>query len=159
MRLVFEQRAFSWFDSYDIYDEWGNPAFHVAGQLAWGHKLHIYDAGGNHVGTVREVVFSFPRRFELYRGDAYMGCIRKELSLFRPRFYMDFNGWQVAGDFMGWDYTIVDGAGQLTAHISKELLHFTDTYTIDVCRPEDALNALMVVLAIDADKCSSQSEC
>lgn len=36
MRLLFKQRFFSWFDSYDIYDEDGNTVFTVEGKLAWG---------------------------------------------------------------------------------------------------------------------------
>lgn len=36
MRLWFKQRFFSWFDSYDIYDEDGNTVYTVEGQLAWG---------------------------------------------------------------------------------------------------------------------------
>ena len=50
MKLLFKQRLFSWFDSYDIYDEAGNTAYVVKGQLSWGHKLVIYDAYGNEVG-------------------------------------------------------------------------------------------------------------
>ena len=37
MRLLFKQRFFSWFDSYDIYDEDGNTVFTVEGKLAWGN--------------------------------------------------------------------------------------------------------------------------
>ena len=48
----------------------------------------------------------------------------------------------------------MDGSGRLVATITKEILHWTDTYVIDVERPEDALLSLMVVLAIDAEKCS-----
>ena len=55
MKLLFKQRLFSWFDSYDIYDEAGNTVYVVKGQLAWGHKLIIYDAYGNEVGMVLEV--------------------------------------------------------------------------------------------------------
>ena len=33
---AFKQRMFSWFDSYDIYDEYGNTLFVVKGQLSWG---------------------------------------------------------------------------------------------------------------------------
>ena len=44
MKLLFKQRFFSWFDSYDIYDEAGATLFTVEGQLAWGHTLHINDA-------------------------------------------------------------------------------------------------------------------
>ena len=40
------------------------------------------------------------------------------------------------------------------AAVSKELFHWTDTYVIDVADERDALYALMVVLAIDAEKCS-----
>ena len=40
------------------------------------------------------------------------------------------------------------------AAISKELFQWTDTYAIDVPDPDNALCALMVVLAIDAEKCS-----
>lgn len=36
MKMLFKQRMFSWFDSYDIYDEYGNTLFVVKGQLSWG---------------------------------------------------------------------------------------------------------------------------
>ena len=40
------------------------------------------------------------------------------------------------------------------ARITKELLNWTDTYVIEVANPMDALAVLMLVLAIDAEKCS-----
>lgn len=49
MKLLFKQRLFSWFDSYDIYDEAGNTAFVVKGELAWGHLLRIYNSCGKEV--------------------------------------------------------------------------------------------------------------
>ena len=154
MRLYFRQRFFSWFDSYDIYDETGAVAYTVEGKLAWGHCLHILDSEGYHIATVRERVLTLLPQFELYLGEEYVGCIRKDFTLFRPSFTIDCNGWQVEGSLMEWDYTIVDSMGFDVARISKELLHWTDTYVIDVGQTEDALCALMVVLAIDAEKCS-----
>ena len=55
---------------------------------------------------------------------------------------------------MEWDYSILDRGSNLVATVSKELFHMTDTYVIDVRDPDDALDALMFVLAIDAEKCS-----
>lgn len=52
MKLLFKQRMFSWFDSYDIYDEAGNVMYTVKGQFAWGHCLKIFDACGNEIGTL-----------------------------------------------------------------------------------------------------------
>ena len=152
MKLLFKQRFFSWFDSYDIYDAQGRTVFTVEGKMSWGHRLHILNADGEHIATVKQRVMTFLPRFELYEGDAYVGCITKEFSFFRPSFSVDCNGWAVDGDFMEWDYQIVDASGAVIATVSKELFHMTDTYVIDVVDPEDALHALMVVLAIDAEK-------
>lgn len=73
MRLVFKQRLFSWFDSYDVYDEDGNTVYVVKGELSWGHRLQIYDAYGNRLGTVQEKVFTWRPKFELYVGDRQVG--------------------------------------------------------------------------------------
>lgn len=154
MKLLFKQRLFSWFDSYDIYDEMGNVAYVVKGQLSWGHKLVIYDAAGNEVGMVVQKVLSFLPQFEIYENGNYVGCISKELSFFHPRYDIDYNGWHIEGSFWEWDYTIMDPQNCLVASISKELFHMTDTYVIDIADSQNALHALMFVLAIDAEKCS-----
>ncbi|MBQ5698507.1 MAG: LURP-one-related family protein [Lachnospiraceae bacterium] len=154
MKLLFKQRFFSWFDSYDIYDEDGNSVYTVKGQLSWGHCLKIYDADDHEVGTIQERIFTLLPKFEVYLGDQYVGSISKEFSFFTPRFNIDYNGWHVEGDFFEWDYSILDQSGRQIAEVSKQLFNWTDTYVIDVQNPNDALGALMLVLAIDAEKCS-----
>lgn len=153
MKLLFKQRFFSWFDSYNIYDERENTLFTVEGRLSWGHKLVISDAGGHELGTVKEELLHFLPTFSLRENGCEVGRLQKRLTLFRPRFEIDGFGWEVSGDFMEWDYTIT-GGGRTVADISKRLFRLTDTYEIDVSDPADALRALMVVLAIDAEKCS-----
>ncbi len=154
MKLLFKQRFFSWFDSYDIYDEDGNVIYIVKGQLSWGHRLHILDAAENHIATVNQVILTFLPKFELYLGENCIGTIQKEWTLFMPRYDIDYNGWHIDGDFMEWDYAISNACGNTVASVSKQLFHMMDTYVIDVSNPEDALCALMVALAIDAEKCS-----
>ena len=154
MKLLFKQKFFSWFDSYDVYNEAGQTVYTVKGQLAWGHCLKIYDARGAEVGTVRERILTWLPKFEMYLADRYIGCISKEFTFFRPKFNIDCNGWQVDGDWFEWDYEILDGTGRFIANVSKELWNFTDTYVLDVHNPQDALCVLMLVLAIDAEKCS-----
>ncbi len=154
MKLLFKQRFFSWFCSYDIYDEDGNTVFTVKGQLSWGHKLNVYDASGNHIATLQEKVLSFLPRFEIYIGEECVGTIKKEFTFFKPKFSVDYKGWKIEGDFLEWDYTIYDFDGKYVANVTKKLFNLTDTYTINVGSPDDALAALMLVLAIDAEKCS-----
>ena len=154
MKLLFKQRFFSWFDSYDIYDEASNTMFVVKGELAWGHLLRIYDANGREIGCIKEKILTWLPKFEMYIGDRYAGCISKELTFFTPQYKIDYNGWHVEGDWLEWDYSIINSAGQNVASVSKELWNWTDTYVIDVSNPQDAVYALMLVLTIDAEKCS-----
>lgn len=157
MKLLFKQRMFSWFDSYDIYDEYGEIKYIVKGQLSWGHLLKIYDRNNQEVGYIKERVLTFLPKFEIYVKDNYLGCINKELSFFMPKYNIDFNGWNIEGNWLEWDYNILDYNGQTIANISKQLFNWTDTYVIDVQDSSDALYALMLVLAIDAEKCSRRN--
>ena len=136
MKLLFKQRAFTWFDSYDIFDEAGDTVYTVQGRLAWGHRLEISDAAGNYLGQVRQEVLTFRPRFSLFIGENCVGQLRKEFALFKPVFTLDCNGWEIEGNFWEWDF------------------HWTDTYQMDIADPRDALLCLMIVLAIDAEKCS-----
>lgn len=154
MKLLFKQRIFSWFDSYDIFDESGNTVYTVKGELAWGHLLRIYDAYGQEVGYVKEKVFNWFPKFEMYIHGNYAGSICKEFSFIKPKYHIDYNGWMIDGDLFEWNYTILNGTFQSVASVSKELWNWTDTYVIDVLDPNDAIYALMLVLAIDAEKCS-----
>ena len=152
MKLRFKQRMFSWFDSYDVYDEAGNTVFSVQGRLSWGKKLEIHDASGAHVGTLKQRVMTFLPAFDIYLGERCVGCVQKEFSFFKPKFHIDCNGWNVQGSFWDWDYQITDAMGADVATITKEYFNFTDTYVINVAYTENALPALMLAIAIDCEK-------
>lgn len=126
----------------------------VKGQLSWGHCLKIFDGSGNEIGMVQERIFTLLPKFEMYLGGRYVGCISKEFTFLKPKYNIDCNGWHVEGNFFEWDYEILSVTGMRIAEVSKQLFNWTDTYVIDVRDPEDALCALMLVLAIDAEKCS-----
>ncbi len=154
MQLRFKQRLFSWFDSYDVFDTAENTVYTVKGQFSWGHCLKIFDSLGNEIGMVKERLFTWFPKFEMYVGGRCIGCISREFSWFRPKYSIDCNGWQVNGNFFEWDYRIADSGNRTVATISKEFFNWTDTYVLDIVNPNDALHVLMLVIAIDAEKCS-----
>ena len=102
MKMLFKQRLFSWFDSYDIYAEDGSTLFTVEGKLSWGHCLHILDARGEHIGTVQEKVMTFLPKFELYAYGEYLGCLQREFTLFTPRYTFDCSDWEIEGNWTEW---------------------------------------------------------
>jgi uncharacterized protein YxjI len=122
--------------------------------MGFGHKLEVYDRAGCSVGLLKEKIFRLWPTFEMYMGGNLVGTIQKEITFFRPEFHLDCNGWSINGNWLEWDYDISDGMGLTVAHISKQIFNWTDTYVLDIANDSDALAVLMVVLAIDAEKCS-----
>lgn len=156
MKLILKQKIFSLMDSYDIYDEYDQVVYTVSSRLSWGHKLDVYDPSDHCLATIKEEILTFMPRFSIYIDDHYIGSFQKKLSFLFPKYVLEFNDWSIDGDFMNWNYTISDSYHEI-ATISKELFHFTDVYVIDVHNSQDALYALLVVLAIDAEKCSASN--
>lgn len=153
MKLMMKQRVFSWTDSYDIYDEDGNTKYLVKGEfLSLGHQLHVYNNKNQEIGAVRQRLLTFLPAFEIEIGGVVRGNIRKEMSMFRPRYTIDFNGWSVSGDFMGWEYEATTG-NRTVLHISKQLLAWGDTYVIEIEDSADEQMGLLLVIAIDAANC------
>ncbi len=47
MKLLIKQRVFSWSDTYDVYDENGNPKYFVKNEIfALLHRIHVSDMQG-----------------------------------------------------------------------------------------------------------------
>ena len=65
-----------------------------------------------------------PAYFELYENGKYIGRIKKKLTLFSPGFDIDFNGWQVDGNLLEWDYTIRDAQGRMGGHGEQRAVPF-----------------------------------
>lgn len=91
--------------------------------------------------------------FEIEIAGKYYGRVVKRFTMFKPKYDVDYNGWRIEGNFMGWDYDVYDGS-HTVMHISKELFRWGDTYVIDIMNPEEELMGLMLVIAIDAANCS-----
>lgn len=154
MKLLIRQRVFSWTDSYDVYDESGDAKYFIKAEFfALGHQLHVYDQSHRKLGVIHQKILTLLPAFEIEVGGKIIGTIQKQFSFFIPKYEIDYNGWRVEGDFLGWDYDVYSGCSTVI-HISKELLHWGDTYVLDFKDPADELNGLLLVPAIDAANCS-----
>ena len=102
---------------------------------------------------IREKLLTLLPVFEIDIDGVNMGRVEKRFSLFRPKYDVDFKDWRVEGNFLGWDYDVYSGCSSVV-HISKEPLHWGDTYVINIQNPADELAAMMLVIAIDAANCT-----
>lgn len=151
MKLLIKQRVFSLTDSYDVYDENENPKYYVKGEMfSWGHRLHIYvKETEKEVGFINQKLLSLMPVFEIELQGQKMGSVRKKFNILHNNYVIDYNGWQVDGDFMGWNYKVHENES-LVLQITKEPLHWGDTYILDYDNLENELQGLLLVIAIDA---------
>lgn len=158
MQLRIRQRVFSWTDSYDVFDENGQARYEVRAEfLALGHQIHVYDKQtGREVGAIRQKLLTFLPQFEIVIDGQTLGRVHKEFSFLLPRYRVDYRGWDVEGDFMGWDYRVKRGDATVMT-ISKELFQLSDTYVLRFQNPADELPGLLLVIAIDAANCSQDN--
>lgn len=153
MKLLIKQRVFSWSDTYDIYDEEENPKYFVQAEVfSWGHQLHVYDRFDNEIGVIRQKVLSFLPEFLIEIQGEVVGTIYKNFTFFKNNYEVDFKGWQVEGDYTGWNYDVYDG-DELILNISKKLFTWGDTYVLDFADESDEIEGLLLVIAIDAANC------
>ena len=154
MRLCIKQRVFSWTDSYDVYDENGVARYFVQAEfLTLGHQIHVYEKQtGREVGSIHQRLLTFLPTFDIIVDGQSQGCVSKQFSLFTPRYEVDYRGWDVEGDLLGWDYSVHQGNLEIM-NISKQWLSWGDTYTLQYSNPAHEMPGLLLVLAIDAANC------
>lgn len=154
MQLLIKQRVFSWTDTYDVYDERGQSRYFVKAELlALGHHIHVYRRDtGEEVGAIHQRLLTFLPKFDIEIGGRMVGTVSKELSLFRPKYVVDYKDWDVEGDILQWNYSVCQ-RGLEVMSIHKEWLSWGDTYVLDYSNPAFELPGLMIVLAIDAANC------
>lgn len=158
MKLLIKQRLFTLTDNYYVYDETEEVRYEVQQAFfALGHQFHVYDRRADErseeVGYIRQKLFSLMPTFEILINGQVVGTVRKEFTLLRPRYHVDFKNWDVEGDLMGWDYRVTCGSREVLS-ISKELFNWTDTYAMTYQNPADEIPGLLLVIAIDAVNCS-----
>lgn len=155
MELLIKQRVFSWTDTYDVYDETGEAKYFVKVEFfSLGHQIHVYDKRtGTELGSIHQRLLTLMPTFDIVIDGQVRGTVRKRFTLFRENYEVDYRGWEVEGDFLGWDYRVMQGTQEVMS-ISKELFRWGDTYALHYNNPANEFPGLLLVIAIDAANCS-----
>ena len=150
MKLYLKQKVFSWGDKFHLYDENEDICYSVEGEIfSFGKKLHVYDVLDNEAAYIRQEVLTLLPCYHIERPDGSDYEVVKEFSFLQPYYTVSDLDWEVSGDFWAHDYQIYE-AGQLIVDVSKAWFTWGDVYEIDINDTVDEVNALCVVLVIDA---------
>lgn len=150
MKFYIKQKVFSWKDKFTIYNECGNEAYFVEGELfSIGKKLNLFDTNHNQLAHIHQKVLSFLPRYFIEIDGKDVAEVVKHFTLFTQKFSVTGYDWQVDGDFLAHEYRIYRD-NYTVATISKEWFTFGDAYSINITDGVEPVSVLCVVLIIDA---------
>ena len=157
MKLYIKQKVFSLRDRFTVKDEYGRDVYSVSGELlSLGKRLHIYDNSGMEAAFVKERLLTLLPKLIISAGGMRDVEMARKFSLFSPYYVIPDIDWEISGSFTEHSYKITH-RGRTVAKISKAWFTWGDSYEISVTDPEDALMALAVVIAIDADQANDNA--
>lgn len=152
MKLYIEQKIFSIWGRYSVYQENGDIAYNVQAYPALGKKMIIRDQNNVEVGMLKQELIHFLPTFQVWRKGQKVGYVSCKVSFLRPRLVMNYKGWNVTGDVWNWNYQVNDKRHRPIASVHLKIWHITQHYEINAANDADALDVLMLALAISALK-------
>ena len=145
-----KQKILSFVDKFSIYDEGGNEAYWVEGELfSIGKKLDLFDKDNNHKAHIHQKVLSFLPRYFIQMNGEDVAEVVKHFTFFNQKFSVTGFDWQVDGDFLAHEYEI-HRDNYIIATISKEWFTLGDAYSINITDGVEPTSVISVVLIIDA---------
>jgi len=149
--LYIQQKNFFWTDKFYVKNESGENLYLVEGELlSWGKRLHIFNSESKEVAFLKQRVWSWMPKYELFVEGDMKAEINRNFSFFKPHYTVTGPDWDITGDFLAHNYVITQN-GEAVVTISKKWLSWGDTYELDIKDSVNEVLALSVVLAIDAD--------
>ncbi|UUX33620.1 LURP-one-related/scramblase family protein [Fundicoccus culcitae] len=161
MQLYMEQKMFSFKQDFDVFDEDGQPVYHVEGKMfSFGRQMTIYDAKTHsELAFIKQKTLAWLQTLDIFRNGQLEGSVTKKFSLFKPQYDIKQLGWKIEGDVWGYDYQILDDEGYLIASINKKVWSWSDAFEINIYDDEDyyvdPVIVMAVVIAIDVAKDNS----
>ncbi len=152
-----KQELWSLGGRFNISDETGMPYYQCEGSLFRVPKrFTITDMQGNLVSQIEKEFLTFLPKFKVNLACGESFFVRKEWTLFKPRYRIDNLNMVIQGDFWDMDFDLVRD-GQLVARISQEWFRLTSTYNIEVYDDSYADLVISLVVAIDYVKAMEAS--
>ncbi|WP_423187618.1 LURP-one-related/scramblase family protein [Alishewanella sp. d11] len=151
MKYLIKQKLLSLTDSFTIEDERGRAAYLVKGKIfSFSSSQTLSNAAGLPLLKIRRKYLSIMPACRIVNNDGSEWLVRKRFWAFlSSRFLVKtpFGQLEMKGNFWQHEYDIRQ-QGQLIASVSKKWFSWSDTYAVDIFKPEwtEQLLALMIVI-------------
>jgi len=136
-------------DKFAVLDAQSRPVYRAVGSLFKIPKqFEILNLEDKVLATVTKKPFAWRPAFKLELGNQQAATIRKQWTLFKPRYELSAVGLTVTGDFWDMNFKVVR-QGRIIGSVSKRWFSVGDKYEMTVQDQADELLLVGLVIAID----------
>lgn len=129
-----------------------NKVYAIDAKAGLGTKANIQSADGTILYTAKGKVINIPRKMEFFTPSGEVAAkVAAQFSPIKQRLTMELaNGktWELAGNFVGKNYTVVEGDKKII-EINQKWLTLRDKYFVEIADDVDTALALGLVWAVD----------
>lgn len=155
MKLILRQRFISFFhQSFDVYDENESKLYEIKPEVSLFRKHKIIDRNGNVLMMIKRRYMRLMARNDICDKDGkLLYIVKRKVRVFSKKHKVsdmvnkDIQ-YDLSGDILGWGFKLTKDK-ELVATFEKKIIALTDTFTINVVDPSDALLALSICVALD----------
>ena len=148
--LYTTSKIFSLHSKIDVTDDQERPVYHVSSKpISLRDKTDITDAEGNFVAHIERKIFSLHQRHFVTMHDGLQFELSTELfHLIKDITNIEGLGWQLQGNILGLNFTLLDEQGQPIAVIGQKLISLHDKYCIDIYQPQHEQIAVAILITL-----------
>lgn len=146
-----KEKIISFGDHFSIYNSGDREVYRVEEKLMTiGNQLTMYDSGHNEVVYIKQKPMNFLDTYELLVGNKVVARMKKKFTLLYKQIEVEsiFGNYTIDGSLFQFNFSIHKNNARV-AEISKELLSFSDGYSIDIAEDESYPLILAMVIVID----------
>ncbi len=148
--LYTTSKVFSLHSKIDVTDDQERPVYHVSSKpISLHDKTDITDDQGNFVAHIERKLFSLHQRHYVSMHDGLQFELSTELfHLIKDITNIEGLGWQLRGNILGLNFTLLDEQGQPIAVIGQKLISLHDKYCIDIYQPQYEQIAVAILITL-----------
>ncbi|MCI2068201.1 MAG: hypothetical protein LKJ88_01310 [Bacilli bacterium] len=152
MDFIIHQHILSTIKKYDIYDEQGKVCYTTEGKakgqfIVMGEQIHLFDLNGKEVAFVHERFPNLIGKYDLIINGELKGRIVGKISFMHPRYKVDFMGYRIEGDVLGFNFKLYQKDRYVATMVPK-MISVGTAYSLSVADKEDEIPALTLSIAI-----------
>lgn len=147
--LIIKKKSMSAKRDLTVYDEFNNKKYEVkTDALTFGHPcIRLYDIEGHEIGKVKLTSKTGMGTYAMFLGGEKLGTISRRTSI-KIRLDLNFNGWQLDGNFIKSNFAVTDRNGNQIMKLS-DAYSSRETYVLEMNSREHEIAALLLVMAVE----------